>query len=68
MKQNYNTINLEYMETKKVSFSIKFVSLILILIFTFVPMYEFLTQFIPNELYKCGCFGCYRMFYGHFII
>ena len=68
MEQNFNTINLEYVETKKVSLVIKAVALILVVIFTFVPMYEFLTQFMPNELYQCGCFGCYRMFYGYFII
>ncbi len=68
MDQNFNTINLKYVETKKVSFSMKIVAFILVFIFLFVPMYEFLTQFFPNELIRCGCFGCYHLLYGEFII
>ncbi len=68
MEPNYNTIDLEYIETKKVSLGIKFVSSILTVIFMIVPMYEFLTQFIPDELYHCySCLTCYRTFYGFVI-
>jgi len=68
MEQNFNTMNLEYVETKKASLFVKIVAFVLAFIFIVVPMYEFLTQFIPFELIKCGCFGCYHKLYGYFII
>lgn len=61
MEPNYNTIDLEYIETKKVSLGIKLVASILTVIFMVVPMYELLTQFVQNP---DSCYSCYRTFYG----
>ncbi len=61
MDPNYNTIDLEYIETKKVSLGIKFVASILTVIFMVVPMYELLIQFAHD---LDGCYSCYRTFYG----
>lgn len=57
MEQNVNTIDLDYKETPKVSLGIKIIAIILF--FTFIPMYEFLTQFKPQLIYVscCSCIG-----------
>jgi hypothetical protein len=49
MKTNINTLNIEYVETRKVSLRIKLVAFFLALIFVFVPMNEVFTQFKPVE-------------------
>jgi len=48
MEQNFNTINLDYIETKKVSIFMKIIAFIFILLFAFIPMYEFIIQFKPT--------------------
>ncbi len=62
MEKSFDTINLEYIETRKVSVLGKLVAMVLVVIFTFVPMYEFITQFKPGFIGctygiagNCGC-------------
>jgi len=50
MEENFNPINLEYIETKKVPLLFKLVAFLLVLAFIFIPMYEILTQFAPTVI------------------
>ena len=55
MEVSFDTINLEYVETRKVSILVKLVAMVLVVIFTFVPMYEFITHFAPVIDYSVWC-------------
>ena len=62
MEQNFDMINLEYVETRKVSIFYKMVAVILTAILTFTPMYEFIPQLEPafdvctyGIAGSCGC-------------
>lgn len=58
MKNCYDQFKIEYVETKKVSSFIKFVTFVLILIFAFIPLAELINVFdynyaAPNRVYTC---------------
>ena len=55
MEQNFNTINLEYIETKKATTFSIIVAFILVLILVFIPMYEIITQFKPVSIFHWCC-------------
>lgn len=62
MKESFNTIRLEYLETNKTSVFVKLVSVFLMVIFMFIPISEFITQFKPVVAVctygiagTCGC-------------
>lgn len=48
MKNSYDQINIQYLETKNVSTFVKFPVIILILIFTFIPLVELIEVFNYN--------------------
>lgn len=62
MQDRYDTINLEYVETRKSSRLAKLTATTLSVVFTFTPISEFITT-LNNEFYICtygivGNCGC----------
>ncbi len=56
MDQNFNTINLEYLETKKVSFFIKIIAFILCALFIIIPLYDLTDLFHTPSYWGYGCY------------
>ena len=50
MQESYDTINLEYVEARKSSRLAKLTAITLSVIFTFTPMYEFITK-LQGDIY-----------------
>ncbi len=55
MEENYDTINLEYIEPRKASLLFKIVAFLLVLIFAFMPINEVLTQYAPTPYIGWSC-------------
>lgn len=62
MEENVDMIDLEYVETKPTSVFVKLVAVFLVIIFTFTPISEFITQLKPvvdictyGIVGTCGC-------------
>ena len=58
MKNSYDQLNIEYVETKKVSSFVKFTTIVLILIFTIIPLAELIDVLdynyaAPNTIHGC---------------
>ncbi len=58
MKNKYDQLNIEYIETKNVSLFIKLISVFLILIFAFIPLAELIDTLdynyaAPNTIDTC---------------
>ena len=58
MENTYDQLNIEYVETKKVSFFIRYSTIILILIFAFIPLAELIDVLdynyaAPQKVHTC---------------
>ncbi|WP_299120469.1 hypothetical protein [uncultured Tenacibaculum sp.] len=58
MKNSYDQLNIEYVETKKVSSFVKYTTFLLILIFVLIPLAEFVDVLdynyaAPQTVYTC---------------
>ena len=58
MENNYDEIQIEYLETKNVSPFLKFTVIILVLFFAFVPMAEFVNGFDYNQSFSPSIHFC----------
>ncbi|WP_299679421.1 hypothetical protein [uncultured Tenacibaculum sp.] len=58
MKNSYDQLNIEYIETKKVSSFLKYSSIILILIFAFIPLAELIDVLDYNYAISEGMHTC----------
>lgn len=63
MEESFDTINLEYVQTKQTSIFVKLVAVLLMVIFVVTPISEFITQLKPiisgctyGIAGTCGCF------------
>lgn len=50
MEQSYEQLNTEYVETRKVSSSVKYTAIFIALIFSFTPLPEFIYEFDYNNI------------------
>ncbi|WP_282021172.1 hypothetical protein [Tenacibaculum aiptasiae] len=61
MINSYDQLNIEYVETKKVSLRIKYTAIFFAIIFTFIPLAELINDFDYNYIvsyyYTFGCLG-----------
>lgn len=62
MEESFDTINLEYIATRKASVCGKVIAVVLMVIFVFTPIYELIPQFEPviesctyGIVGACGC-------------
>lgn len=61
MQESLNTLNLEYVETRKVSVFGRMIAILLIVILATTPLYEFIPQLQPvaecnhGIVGNCGC-------------
>ncbi|WP_299120463.1 hypothetical protein [uncultured Tenacibaculum sp.] len=59
MKNSYDQLNIEYVETKKVSLRIKYFAIFFAIIFTFIPLAELINEFDYNHIVTYyHAFGC----------
>ena len=50
MEYNYEQLNTEYGESRKVSFIVKYIAMFLALIFAFIPLAELVREFDYNRI------------------
>jgi len=58
MEKSYDQNQFEYLGTKKVSNSLKFTTIILVLFFAFVPLVEFVNGFDYNQSFSPTIHSC----------